>query len=160
MYRTRSHAIAGLLICLLFGSAAWLKAAPPDLPDGKGKAQFTRICSQCHGVEIVIRKGNTADGWSAVVDDMVSRGAQGTDDDFDLIVQYLAEHFGPKVNINKADEKELSAALGLSETDAQAIVKYRQASGNFKEWSDLQKVPNIDMKKLEGQKDRIDFSSN
>ena len=130
-----------------------------DLPEGKGRAQFQRICSTCHGVEIVIKQTNTADGWSAVVDEMVSKGAQGTDDEFDLVVKYLAANYGPKVNINKADEKELTGQLGLSDADAKAIVHYRQTAGNFKEWGDLAKVPNIDMKKLESEKNRIDFAN-
>ena len=38
---------------------------------------------------------NAEDGWSAVVDDMVSRGAQGTDDEFNRVVKYLARTFRP-----------------------------------------------------------------
>jgi competence protein ComEA len=102
---------------------------------------------------------------------MVSRGAQGTDDEFDRVVRYLATHFGPnssgggtkqaapaKVNVNKASETDLSTNLGISAADAQAIVHYRESSGEFKDWHDLEKVPHIDMKKLAEQKDRIEFS--
>jgi competence ComEA-like helix-hairpin-helix protein len=153
--RKQSHL---LWLSLILDVAGWPQSAP-NLPEGKGKAQFTRICGQCHGVAIVIKKTNTADGWAAVVDDMVSRGAQGTDDEFDLVVKYLAARFGPKVNLNKADANELSTILDLSPDDAGAIVKYREAVGNFKEWRDLEKVPHIDIKKLEQEKDRIDFST-
>jgi competence protein ComEA len=110
------------------------------------------------------------DGWTGIVNDMVSRGAQGTDDEFDRVVKYLTAHFGPsnssgdakqssaaKVNVNKASETDLSTGLGISAADAQAIVHYRQSSGEFKDWHDLEKVPNIDMKKLAAQKDRIEF---
>jgi len=128
-----------------------------SLPEGRGKAVFTRVCGQCHGVEVVIKNVATPDGWAAIVDDMVSKGAQGTDDDFELVTKYLSTNFGPKTNINKASEKELSASLGLSSADAQAIVHYRETSGLFKDWSDLEKVPNIDIKKLASEKNRIDF---
>lgn len=149
-------AVRNTLIFLVSAIAAWAQSAE-DLPNGKGKAQVVRVCGQCHGVEVVMKQTNTPEGWAGVVDDMVSRGAQGTDDDFDLVVSYLSAHFGPKVRINKADAKELSTALEISPADADAIVHYRETTGNFKNWSDLAKVPNIDLKKLEQGKDKIDF---
>jgi len=145
-----------LLLCL--AAPAWGQSAQ-DLPAGRGKAEFTRVCGQCHGVEVVIRNTASPEGWAAIVDDMVSRGAQGTQDDFDLVSKYLSTNFGPKTNINRASEKELSATLGLSSVDAQAIVHYRETAGTFKDWSDLEKVPNIDIKKLASEKNRIDFSA-
>lgn len=154
-------------ITLVLGAAAYLAPAQSaqPLPEGRGKAEFSRICSQCHAVTIVTKLRMTEDGWSGVVNDMVSRGAQGTDDEFDRIVRYLGAHFGPnnpaggaKVNVNKASEKDLSTILGLPAADAQAIVHYRETSGEFKDWNDLEKVPNIDMKKLAGVKDRIEFA--
>jgi competence ComEA-like helix-hairpin-helix protein len=155
---------------LFFGAAAFLAQAQDSLPEGKGKAEFTRICSQCHSTAVVTKLRNTEDGWSGVVDDMVSRGAQGTDDEFNRVVKYLAAHFGPnspggaakagtaaKINVNQASEKDLSTILGLTAADAQAIVHYRDTAGKFKNWQDLEKVPNIDTAKLAGQKDRIEF---
>ena len=150
--------VSYLLWLSLLLRAAWAQSGP-DLPEGKGKAQFTRVCGQCHGVDIIVKRTNTADGWSAVIDDMASRGAQGTDDDFDLVLKYLSTQFGPKVKVNKAEASDLAATLEISPEDAAAIVKYRETVGNFKDWSDLQKVPHIDLKKLEQQKSRIDFSS-
>ena len=149
--------LARTILFLSPGVLAWAQSGP-NLPEGKGKAEFTRICGQCHGVDVVIKTTNTPDGWAAVVDDMVSRGAQGTQDEFDRVSLYLGAHFGPRVNVNKAAAKELSAVLGVSAADAQAIVHYRETSGSFKDWHDLEKVPQIDMKKLEAGKDRIDFS--
>lgn len=154
----RRPTVPGFMVCLVLAAAAWAQSGP-NLPDGKGKAEFARVCGQCHGVEMVIKKANTADGWADVVDDMVSRGAQGTEDDFDLVVKYLAAHFGPKVNVNKANAKELSTVIELSGADAEAIVHYRETAGSFKDWRDLARVPDIDMKKLEREKDRIDYST-
>jgi competence protein ComEA len=143
----------------------------PPLPEGRGKAQFERICSQCHGIDIASKLRMSEDAWGGVVDDMVSRGASGTQDEFDLVLRYLAAHFGPnspsgdakpfsppKVNLNKATEKDIAATLGLSAADAQAIVHYRETAGAFTEWGDLEKVPHIDLKKLAAEKDRIEFS--
>jgi len=145
-----------LLLCL---AAPMVGQTAQNLPAGRGKAEFTRVCGQCHGVEVVMKNVASPEGWAAIVDDMVSKGAQGTEDDFELVTKYLSTNFGPKTNINKASEKELSASLGLSSVDAQAIVHYRETSGEFKGWSDLEKVPNIDIKKLASEKNRIDFSA-
>jgi competence protein ComEA len=143
------------------------QAQSPDLPPGRGKAQFQRICSGCHGTDMVVKLRMSPDQWAATVDDMVNRGASGTDDDFEAIVKYLSTNFSgsksdastAKVNVNTADAAQLTSALGLKEADAAAIVAYRKNNGDFKDWSDLQKVSGIDQKKLESQKDRIVFSA-
>jgi putative heme-binding domain-containing protein len=41
------------------------------------------------------RLRNTPDGWKSVVDDMVSRGAQGSQADLDNVVLYLSTNFAP-----------------------------------------------------------------
>ena len=144
----------------------------PALPEGKGRAQTQRICGMCHDVQMAVHSRHSKEAWSGIVDDMVSRGAQGTDDDFELVLRYLAANFGPKaieegdsrsaagqkIAINNAAAKEIADSLGLSEKDAGAIVEYRAAHGAFKEWADLEKVTGIDLKKLESQKDRIVFT--
>ena len=101
--------------------------------------------------------------WSEIVDDMVSKGASGTSDDFELVVQYLATNFGPvtgeKVEINNASAGELVSALGLSPAEAGAIIQYRTDHGAFREWSELSKIVGVDMKQLEGRRDKIVFSA-
>ena len=71
-------------------------AQSPVLPEGKGKAEFKRICGDCHDIAIVTKLRLNADRWTGLVDDMVSRGAQGTQDEFDRISKYLAANFAPK----------------------------------------------------------------
>lgn len=80
-----------VFFCLTLSMAAFGQA----LPDGKGKAEFERICSSCHTTAMVARQKNTADGWKSIVDDMVSRGAQGSQADLDNVVLYLSTNFGP-----------------------------------------------------------------
>lgn len=67
-----------------------------QLPAGPGKEALERVCSACHGAEIVVGRGLTRDGWTQVVSDMVQRGAQGSEDDFTQIVDYLATNFPPQ----------------------------------------------------------------
>lgn len=66
------------------------------LPDGKGKDTTEKICSGCHAPEIVLGKHETKEQWAQTVTDMVSKGANGTDDEFNVIIEYLAAHFPPQ----------------------------------------------------------------
>lgn len=78
--------------------ALGMQAAPQEhkLPAGPGKEVTQRICSACHGVEIVMDRGLTKQAWTQVVSDMVDRGAQGTDEELTQVVDYLAKNFPPK----------------------------------------------------------------
>lgn len=68
--------------------------AQTPLPDGDGKKLVERICNQCHGPENYARKKHSQDEWEKIVDDMVEKGATGTDDEFETVVRYLAKNFG------------------------------------------------------------------
>lgn len=74
--------------CLAAVSFA-VAADKPKLPDGPGKETLLRVCGSCHGAEIVLGKRLSRDGWNQIVVNMIQRGAQGTDDDFSAIVDYL-----------------------------------------------------------------------
>ncbi len=135
-----------------------------SFPDGQGKDTFLRICSVCHGPQMVLGRGNTVDGWTQVVLNMVQRGAQGSEEEFGEIVQYLAKNFPPKgessvvtVNVNKAGAEEIKTALDIAMKDAQAIVAFRERSGPFKTVEQVEKVPGVDSAKIESAKDRITF---
>jgi len=130
--------------------------AQTDLPDGPGKSTVEKLCSSCHGIATVIGLRRTKEGWQASVDDMVARGATGTDEEFDAAVTYLARFCG-KVNVNTAASQELQEVLGIPGEQADGIVKYRTVNGAFKDLEALGKVPGVDAKKLVERKDRIVF---
>ena len=46
---------------------------------------------------------------------------------------------------------------GLSSKDADAVVAYRKANGNFQDFDAVKKVPDIDVKTLEEHKDAVAF---
>ena len=133
----------------------------PELPAGPGKDTLIRVCSKCHSPDNVIANGQTRQGWENTITKMATLGATGSDDDFDDILGYLVKNFPPptqiKVNVNKATAKELATVLSLSSQDANAIVHYREVNGDFKSFEDLEKVSNIDIKKLEAEKARLAF---
>jgi competence ComEA-like helix-hairpin-helix protein len=144
---------------VLLGLAAAAVGSGQTLPDGAGKVVTEKMCTPCHGLENVVKARLTKDRWGKEVDDMVARGATGTDDEIEQVINYLATNFGPptKVNVNTAAAANLASALGLPTSDAAAIVSYRNANGRFKDLKDLAKVPGIDAKKIESAKDRIEF---
>jgi competence protein ComEA len=141
-------------------------AAQSKLPEGKGRELVERECTKCHGTEGITRSRLTKERWGEVVDDMVSRGASATDTEIDQIIDYLAANFGKsgndaaaasKVNVNKASASELSIALSVSADMGAAIVRYREKNGSFKDSEDLKKVPDIDAKRIEELKDRLQY---
>ena len=64
------------------------------LPPGKGKAIVQRTCISCHALKVVTAKRASKAQWSALVDQMISRGADLNDDEVEIIVDYLARNFG------------------------------------------------------------------
>jgi competence protein ComEA len=145
----------------------------PALPPGEGKAIVERMCSSCHALKVVTSKRASPEQWSQLVDQMVSRGAEGTDEEVQTVVEYLSKYFGldspppaaekehaataQPVHVNQATAAELSSAIGLSSDEAAAIVAYREQKGKFKEWRDLTKVPGVEASKIENNKDRLVF---
>ena len=98
----RSICVPALVyIALMKMGYAQVPTAPPVLPEGRGKAEVTRVCGECHDIAVVTKLRLSADRWTGLVDDMVSRGAQGTQDEFDRISKYLAANFGPKAGESK-----------------------------------------------------------
>jgi competence protein ComEA len=147
---------------LVLGSACLLWAADPDaekLPAGKGKTEVSTVCVQCHGVANIRRQRLSRDEWTSEVSDMLDRGAQATDAQVDVIVDYLTANFGKdsKIRVNTAPMVEFKGVLGLTAPEAQAVVAYRDAHGDFHSTEDLLKVPGVDGKKIETKKDLLEF---
>lgn len=133
-------------------------ALAQDLPDGKGKDKVEMVCGACHGLEGVTAMNNTKSSWQDLIDDMRGRGADGSEEDFKTIANYLAKYFGPVVQVNKASAKDLQEQLELTGDEAAAIVKYRESNGGIKSWDDMAKVPGLDAKKIEPLKKRLKYA--
>jgi len=166
--------LASVLILYLVTSAAAGRA--PALPSGKGKAIVARTCKNCHALKVVTSKRATKEQWSALVDQMVSRGADLSDDEIEVVVDYLAKNFALKgspavpaekhfisqqdiesINVNQASANELAAVLNLSLEQSRALVAYRDAHGIFKNWHELASVAGVHARDIEAQKDRLRF---
>ena len=102
------------------------------LPEGTGRAAFQRICSTCHSVNVATSQRMTRAQWSGVVNDMVSRGAQGTSGELQSIVNYLSTNFG-KGNVSPTGggqpSKPAEQLAPLSALEIGAAKKLIKANG-------------------------------
>jgi mono/diheme cytochrome c family protein len=85
---------ASVAAAALAGVSLVAYGEPPALPEGTGRAEFERACTQCHSLETVLKTRRTRAQWEAKLDAMIAKGAKLSDADFDLIAAYLAQHFG------------------------------------------------------------------
>jgi competence ComEA-like helix-hairpin-helix protein len=127
-----------------------------ELPDGKGKETVRKICANCHEIETVIGARRTKLGWQRSVEDMISRGAEGADQEMEAVVEYLTANFG-KTNVNTASAKEMETALGIPSKEAEAIAEYRAKNGPFGDFEQLKKVPGLSEEMLNAKRSRIAF---
>jgi competence ComEA-like helix-hairpin-helix protein len=84
------------LTALWLGAMVSPAAAQSPLPDGEGKAQLQQVCTVCHTLDNVTKTRRSRDEWMADIDDMQTRGADGSEQDFMAILDYLSKNFGPQ----------------------------------------------------------------
>lgn len=141
-----------LLGFLLLAGAAAAQESKPDA----GEKTFQNMCARCHPPDRIVAMRRNRLQWEEVIDKMTKFGAQGTDEEFEIVIDYLLRHYG-KVNVNKADASEIALVVGLSSEDADTIAKYRSAHGNFKDIDALVAVPGIKTEKVKENQDAISF---
>ena len=116
-YRLERILGIGLIACLAF--AVSVQAQSP--PEGKGRADFQRICGgTCHSLARATSQRLTRGEWTRVVNDMVARGAQGTQDELDNVMTYLTANFGKALASAAGVEPKLAPAVNekpLSEAE-------------------------------------------
>ena len=136
-------------------------AAHSDFPPGEGREAFLRLCSKCHSQNIVLAYGQKREGWENTITKMTRLGAQGSDEDFTDIADYLTANFPPssipKIFVNKATDQQIANLLGISLDDAKAITAYRDKVGGFKSIDDMKKTPNVDTAKIDAKKENLVF---
>jgi len=161
--RRRQPAVVFYLGALLSMTSAALYAQAPatTLPDGPGKQTTIAVCGKCHSPERVVALHQSRRAWQSTISQMVSMGANASDDQLNAILDYLSKNFPPMpptpVNINTAGPVELESSLLLLKSEAKAVIQYRTEHGDFKSLDDLRKVPGLDFKKIEDRKVPIVF---
>jgi mono/diheme cytochrome c family protein len=69
---------------------------PKPLPPDPIRQTYLNTCGACHGADVVVGENRSRETWGALVGRMQGYGAQGSDDDFRKITDYLVMYFGPK----------------------------------------------------------------
>ena len=138
---------------------------PPQAPaaggqftiaSGPGADLFQRVCVLCHPPDRIVSTRKTKSEWEEVIDKMITKGAQVTDDNYVTIEDYLLRNYG-RVNINKAPKDDLVLIAGVTPAQADAIVKFRTDNGPLADFDALAKVPGLDAKKLEEKREAFLF---
>jgi cytochrome c5 len=86
----RRERLATVLAALLLTASVQAQ----DLPEGAGKDVVVKVCTVCHDTARIISKKWTKEEWNTLIDKMAARGAMASDEEFEIIVTYLAKNFG------------------------------------------------------------------
>jgi competence protein ComEA len=131
------------------------------LPEGPGKDALLRICSQCHEASKSTSVKLSREGWRDTIDRMKAFGAEGSDQDFQAVLEYLATHFKGElhrpIDMNSAEALDLESVLGLLRRESAAFLQYRAKRGPFSSIDDLNELDAAILKKIEARKDRVVF---
>jgi cytochrome c5 len=139
------------------GGAAGLK-----LPDGLGKEVILKACSACHIPDSFVNYRHTPEEWQSIIARMSQRvAASTTKADIENVLKYLTVNFAKtedasKVNMNKATAKEIQA-IGFTPEETEAIIAFRKAHGDFREWGEMLVIYGVDGRKVDALKDHMSF---
>ncbi len=75
---------------------AQVSSSPDELPAGVGREAVLKGCGGCHGIGQVITERRSRQEWADTTTMMITNGAPVSEAEFDLVVTYLATHFGPR----------------------------------------------------------------
>jgi hypothetical protein len=98
-----SLTFAAVLVAAIAGKAGLFAEPRPasvsihalqDLPDGPGKAVVVRLCAGCHDLMFALTTRETEEGWTRIINDMRSKGTDGTEAEFEQVIAYFAAHMG------------------------------------------------------------------
>jgi cytochrome c5 len=71
----------------------YLVANYGPLPDGAGKRILLNNCTLCHDLSRVKRRLSTREEWEELLSAMLNEGAMLSDQEFPVLLNYLATHF-------------------------------------------------------------------
>ena len=152
------------LLALASFAAAALAAAPSSaaaqtqLPDGAGKDLTIKLCGSCHPADRGASVRLTREGWQDVMTRMVGLGLKATDEELNVVLEYLATHFKGEamapLNLNRATPVQLQSVAGLLRKESAALIAHR-AKAPCKTLEDFKSVPGVDFAKIDKRRDRL-----
>jgi competence protein ComEA len=161
--RSWRAALFALALCLLVSNALRPATASQTrpMPDGPGKAETQKLCSNCHELDKSLSLKQDRAGWQRTIEKMLASGLKASDAEIATVLDYLTRNYPaddvPRLKVNSADAIEFESILSLKRSQAAAIIAYREKNGPFKSLDDLKKVPGLEAAKLDAKKDRLVF---
>ena len=153
----RLFAAASVTTSLLALASAPPPQAPADkLPEAPGKAVLTTMCTSCHGTDVITDAPRTVPSWVDTVLSMKDFGAQGSDEDWKAVTDYIVVNLA-HLEVNKSTAAELAQVLRVSEKVAEGVVAYREKQGGFKAIADLKQAPGLDAATIDTLASRLIF---
>jgi len=76
--------------------AEYLSLEHGPLPNGAGKPILLDVCTRCHDLHRIRESQYDRDGWEDLLVHMIGEGAELSDDDFPVLLNYLARNFRPQ----------------------------------------------------------------
>ncbi len=141
-------AIAAVIL-LLAGPACAQEATTPQ-------AAVAKVCTSCHAMQLVMDTPRDYDAWHDTVQKMIDRGAQGSQEEFALVMDFLFQNM-TTVDVNHAGLEDLMTVLQAPQAAGEAIIARREKRP-FKDMADLPaSVPGLDPAVLTAKKRMIFF---
>jgi hypothetical protein len=112
------------------------------------------VCTRCHSAGFILHSRTWSD-WQGIFDQMYGYGMEATQDEWNHIYRFTQNNL-TLIDVNHADEDELSAVLGVDEKTAIAIVR-RRSDRRFGSAEDLESVPGVNKALVEAKKPRLLF---
>jgi len=73
-----------------------VSSAPTQFPPGPGQAKVQLTCGPCHAITVVTSARKSEAEWERTLGAMTTRGARISDEDYDVILDYLIANFGQR----------------------------------------------------------------
>jgi len=122
--------------------------------DPKDYEVMQPVCTRCHSAGFILHSRPWS-SWQGVFQQMYGYGVRASPEQWDHIYRFT-ERYLTLLDVNDADEDELSAVLGVDEKTAIAMVQ-RRSDRKFETAADVEAVPGVDKKVIEAMKPRLIF---
>ena len=120
--------------------------------------EFTKVCVRCHPIEKIVEGRRYPEQWDQVIEQMVARGATGTEEEFNAAYDFLVTQYG-RIAINTASAEDIAQVLHLEQGVADTIVQQRKTQGPFPDFEALKTVPGVQVEELEKLREAIVFQA-
>jgi alcohol dehydrogenase (cytochrome c) len=127
-----------------------------ELADAPNKDVTVRVCTTCHGPQLWSGLRQDRAAWDQTLQRMTTRGMNINENERAQVLDYLSNYLG-LINVNTATAADLVRGLDISESQADAIVAYREKNGAFKDIQHLEAVNGLDSAAIDAKKSLIVF---